>query len=68
VPALASTIDFIWASMDLAVEALYCPIDRRDWGLLSQQSLPNRLYPSDHLPIGAVLAVPTYAMETEQQQ
>jgi CCR4-NOT transcription complex subunit 6 len=45
------------------VEAVYSPIDRKDWGLISQQSLPNERYPSDHLPIGAVLVVAPFGAE-----
>lgn len=54
VPCSMHTIDYIWHSPQLVVDALYCPYRPRDLGLILQQSLPNRLYPSDHLPIGAV--------------
>ncbi|GLI60021.1 hypothetical protein VaNZ11_002085 [Volvox africanus] len=55
VPALASTMDFIWASYHMEVAALYWPVECRHEGLIEQQALPNHHYPSDHLPIGAVL-------------
>ncbi|GLC33494.1 hypothetical protein PLESTB_000081100 [Pleodorina starrii] len=55
VPSLASTLDFIWASCQLEVAALYWPVECRHEGLIEHQALPNQHYPSDHLPIGAVL-------------
>ncbi|KXZ54570.1 hypothetical protein GPECTOR_4g635 [Gonium pectorale] len=55
VPSLASTLDFIWASCQLEVRSLYWPVECRHEGLLQHQALPNQHYPSDHLPIGAVL-------------
>ncbi|KAG2490743.1 hypothetical protein HYH03_010898 [Edaphochlamys debaryana] len=55
VPALASTLDFIWASCQMEVSALYWPVECRHEGLISLQALPNQHYPSDHLPIGALL-------------
>ncbi|EFJ47404.1 hypothetical protein VOLCADRAFT_92068 [Volvox carteri f. nagariensis] len=55
VPPLASTLDFIWASCQLEVAALYWPVECRHEGLIEHQALPNQHYPSDHLPIGAVL-------------
>ncbi|GFR52781.1 hypothetical protein Agub_g15396, partial [Astrephomene gubernaculifera] len=55
VPSLSSTLDFLWASCGLSVSALYLPVERRHEHLISRQALPNQHYPSDHLPIGAVL-------------
>ena len=56
IPSLASTIDFVWASKHMQTEALYWPIPRKDYPFLMQHSLPNKSYPSDHLPVGVLLS------------
>ncbi|KXZ54569.1 hypothetical protein GPECTOR_4g634 [Gonium pectorale] len=55
VPQSAATVDFLWASAVLEVRSLYWPVECRHEGLIQHQALPNQHYPSDHLPIGAVL-------------
>ncbi|PNW83119.1 hypothetical protein CHLRE_06g307400v5 [Chlamydomonas reinhardtii] len=63
VPSLASSLDFIWASCNLEVTALYVPVEARHQGLIAHQALPNQHYPSDHLPIGAVLKLKHFYVE-----
>lgn len=54
VPGLASTLDYVWASSQLAVTRVLHPLTRRD---LNQPCFPNPDNPSDHIPLGAVLRV-----------
>ncbi|KAG2426336.1 hypothetical protein HXX76_013093 [Chlamydomonas incerta] len=63
VPSLASSLDFIWASCNLEVAGLYLPVEARHEGLIAHQALPNQHYPSDHLPIGAVLKLKHFYVE-----
>lgn len=39
----------------MEVAGLYWPVECRHEGLLGRAALPNQHYPSDHLPIGALL-------------
>ncbi len=60
-PNLGATLDFIFASTDCQVSAVYYPLACRstDVEQLQRLSLPNHLYPSDHLPIGEAPRPPT---------
>lgn len=58
VPQLASSLDFIWVSSFISVEAVYWPYTPEDLALIKENSLPNERFPSDHVPIGVVLRIP----------
>jgi hypothetical protein len=59
VPSLASHLDWILASVSLAVVGLLWPLDDSSPGdrrlMHSRQGLPNSAHPSDHLPLGVKL-------------
>lgn len=57
-PRRRSEVDFIWCSRHLKVEALMRPANPRHIGLVDRTLLPNKDFPSDHLPLGVVLSRP----------
>ncbi len=50
-------------STHMEVAALYWPVECRHEGLLGRAALPNQHYPSDHLPIGALLRLKVRARQ-----
>jgi hypothetical protein len=55
VPGSAAVLDFLWCSRHMRVEAVMKPLQQELKPLVEKASLPNRVHPSDHLPVGAVL-------------
>ena len=51
----AGVLDFVLASPSLEVRAVYGALESRDLPLVLSQNMPNAAYPSDHLPVAAVL-------------
>ena len=54
-PRRRSEADFIFASRHLKVAGVLRAVDPRLMPYVDRHMLPNKLYPSDHLPIGVVL-------------
>lgn len=55
----SAVVDFIWASRTLQLAAVLQPISASHRAYVDRHFLPNEKDPSDHLPIGAVLRLPT---------
>eukprot|EP01024_Parvocaulis_polyphysoides_P051585 TRINITY_DN50874_c0_g1_i1.p1 TRINITY_DN50874_c0_g1~~TRINITY_DN50874_c0_g1_i1.p1 ORF type:complete len:211 (-),score=19.09 TRINITY_DN50874_c0_g1_i1:207-791(-) len=56
-------IDFIWCSRHLNVAALRRIVEQEEWKILLKTDMPNRIHPSDHLPIAAILEIPQTNVE-----
>jgi len=65
VPGCARAIDFVFTSRHLRTDAVYAALPPPDarrpwlWHNVLAYGLPCTLLPSDHLPVGALLACPT---------
>jgi len=57
-PRRRTEADFIFASRHLKVAGVLRALDSRLVPYVDRTLLPNRLYPSDHLPVGVVLLQP----------
>eukprot|EP01063_Lacrimia_lanifica_P005778 TRINITY_DN13497_c0_g1_i1.p2 TRINITY_DN13497_c0_g1~~TRINITY_DN13497_c0_g1_i1.p2 ORF type:complete len:374 (+),score=106.06 TRINITY_DN13497_c0_g1_i1:1474-2595(+) len=54
--AAPRTIDFVFASASLAVQATMAPVDGARLAEALKTKIPNAWHPSDHFPIGATVA------------
>lgn len=65
-PRRRSEIDFIWCSRHLKIEALMRPANLRHIGLIDRTLLPNKEFPSDHLPLGVVISKQKQSSENSE--
>lgn len=58
-PGGCATIDFVWASDALGVHGVMKPMGAAAAANTALKGIPDRTWPSDHLPLGVVLRLRT---------
>eukprot|EP00887_Chlorella_sp_A99_P005315 scaffold1.g5315.t1 len=59
-------IDFIWCSRHMHVSAVMRPLQAEQREYVNKHFLPNRMQPSDHLPLGVILRLSDAEEEGER--
>ncbi|KAI3433865.1 hypothetical protein D9Q98_003668 [Chlorella vulgaris] len=63
-----AVLDYVWSSRHMRVAAVMRPLQQEHRAMVDSSFLPNRVHPSDHLPIGAVLKLTCTAGVEEELQ
>jgi CCR4-NOT transcription complex subunit 6 len=63
-----AVLDYMWSSRHMRVAAVMRPLQQEHRAMVDSSFLPNRVHPSDHLPIGAVLKLTCTAGVEEELQ